>query len=100
MLCVYGYYKYFNSFIAGTVSERQNPTYKDGPRTVRVRLDLVLMIIDHTYACLEPSTAFYPNQWKGVTRLDQPITIVILLLLNSHNNTQNLDQLWYSTPDQ
>ena len=86
MLCVYGSYKYFNSFSAGTVFGRQNSTYKDGPRAGRVRLDLVLMITDHTYACLESSTAFYPNQWKGVTRRDQPITIFLLLLLNSHNN--------------
>ena len=36
MLCVYGHYKYFNYFSAGTDFRRQKLTYKDGPRAERV----------------------------------------------------------------
>ena len=38
LLWVYGHYKYFYSFSAGTVFIRQNLTYKDGPCTERVKL--------------------------------------------------------------
>ena len=37
MLWVYGHYKYFGSFSAGIVFIRQNLTYKDDPRTERVK---------------------------------------------------------------
>ena len=37
MLWVYGQYKNFISFSAGTVFRHQNKTYKDGPRAEMVK---------------------------------------------------------------
>ena len=45
MLCVYGHYKFYNSFSARAVFGRQILTSKDGPRAERVNIQIVLNII-------------------------------------------------------
>ena len=53
MLWVYGHYKYFNSYSAGTVFKRLNLTSTDGPRAESV-------VVIFKMAKVYKSICFYP----------------------------------------
>ena len=60
MLWVYGPYKDFNSFSAGTDISRQNLTSKVGPRTVRIKI--FVMAVDPQYELIR--TFMMVSNWK------------------------------------
>ena len=68
MLWVYDHYKYFNSVSGGTVFIRQNLTYKDSPRSDRVKtLNVIILILTQLLLCL--ATATHNINWVKITHI-------------------------------